>query len=325
MRSISLDLLRVTEAGAIAASKFVGSGDKLGVDKAATEAIRHRFNKMDFAGQIIVGEGEKDKSYGLFPGECVGKRGTPHCGQDPSAASVSEYIDDLKTRPKLYDIAIDPVEGTTPTANSGPEAMSVVAVAEEGSMFSTPYYYMSKLAYGPKIAEKVELNLNDPLSRTIELVSLATGKPNNSIMVCVLNRTRHEKGVQELRDLGVRIKLIQDCDVSGGISACLAESEIDLLWGIGGSPEAVLTACAIKCLGGGLQAQIWDQETETNKGEILKINDLVKSECVFVATGITNGSLLKGVQWTKKGPVTHSVFMRSESGTSRWLTAKHGT
>ena len=191
-------------------------------------------------------------------------------------------------------------------------------------MFHTSHFYMKKLAYGPQIADKVELNLNDPLERTIELVSLATGKPNERIMVCILDRPRHTDAIKQLREMGVRIKLIQDCDVSGGISTCIEETEIDLLYGIGGSAEAVLTACAMKCLGGDLQAQIWNQKKEEVQGKILKLNDLVKGECVFVATGITNGSLLEGVKWTSKGPVTHSVFMRSESGTSRWLRATHG-
>jgi fructose-1,6-bisphosphatase II len=328
MRNINLDLVRVTEAGAIAASRYVGSGDKLSADEAATTAIRNRLNKMRFAGKVVIGEGIKDNGesskYGLYTGECVGELGTP---QEPSAGSAGEFELSQKIKPKFYDLALDPIEGTTPTVTSGPEAMSVIAVADEGSMYYTSHHYMKKLAYGPKISEKVELRLNDPLERTIELVSLATGKQAEHIMVCILDRPRHHAAIKELRELGVRIKLIRDCDVSGALSACLNDNEVDLLYGIGGSPEAVLTACAIKCLGGGLQAQVWEKKNEEEweaQGNILNLNDLVNGECIFAATGITNGGLLQGVRWTNRGPVTNSVFMRSHSGTLRWLVVEHG-
>jgi len=303
MKEIHLEIVRVTEAAAIAASAWIGSGDKKAADKAATDSMRSRLNNIDFSGRVIIGEGIKDESAGLFAGELVGRR------------SSSE-------KPR-YDIAVDPIEGTRPTANSGPEALSVLAVAEKDSLFSTAEFYMNKLAYGPAIAKKTQLSITDPLNRTIELVAKATGKERTKIVVCVLDRPRHEKIIAELRSLGVRIKLIQDCDVSAGIATCSTESGIDLLYGIGGAPEGIITACAIKCLKGDLQTQIVHKDFTVDP-KVYALTDLVKGSCVFSATGITNGSLLKGVRYTVDGPVTHSIFMRSSSGTVRWLTSYHG-
>lgn len=328
MRHISLDLMRVTEAAAIAASKWIGSGNKELADKAATDAMRRRLNKMDFAGQIVIGEGEKDNSYGLFAGECVGVLGTPHCGSVPSAASAAEYEENERSRPPLYQLAVDPIEGTTPTVTSGPEAISCLAISGENCMLSSRRFYMQKIAYGKAIKNKVTLSVEDPIERTIELISKSTGKSADKIMVCVLNRPRHHEVIERLRTMNVRIKLIQDCDVSGAIAACQPDSGVDLLYGIGGAPEAVLSACAIKCLGGDFQAKevkaSKERATWEPYGDILGIEALVKGNCVFVATGITNGSILKGVRFGNHGPITNSVFMRSESGTIRWQTTEHG-
>lgn len=311
MRHISLDLIRVTEAAAISASKWIGSGNKEAADKAATDAMRDRLNRMDFAGEIVIGEGEKDNSYGLFAGEKVGERWKNldgmHLGKD-----------------KIYNIAVDPIEGTTPTVTAGPEAIATMAVAYEGAMFTTPHFYADKLAYGPKISDKVTLRLDDPIERTVELVSIATGKKFENIVACVLNRPRHADLIARLRNMGVRIKLIQDCDVSGAVAACIRGNSVDFLIGIGGAPEAVISACAIKCLGGDFQCQITLKEDDWKRvGPVMGLEDLVKGPCVFIATGITDGSMLKGVTWDR-GPVTNSVFMRSESGTIRWLTVNHG-
>ena len=304
MKDINLDIVRVTEAAAIAASSWVGSGDKQAADKAATDAMRERLNAIHFIGRVVIGEGVKDKSSGLFSGEKVGGgRG--------------------KLGPKVYDLAIDPIEGTRPTVQSGPEALSVVAVAKKGALFSTGEFYMNKLAYGPKIAAKTRLSIQEPLSKTIKQVSQATGKQASKITACLLDRPRHEKLIAELREIGVRIKLIQDCDVSAAIATCLEDSGIDLLYGIGGAPEAVLTACAIKCLRGDFQAQIVKKEGSIER-KVYSMEDLVKGPCAFAATGITNGSLLRGVRYVPQGPVTNSVFMRSISGTVRWMTAYHG-
>ncbi|MCG3176557.1 MAG: Fructose-1,6-bisphosphatase class 2 [Candidatus Omnitrophica bacterium] len=303
MKHINLDMVRVTEAAAISASAWVGSGDKKAADQAATDAMRKRLDTMDFKGRVVIGEGIKDESPGLFAGEVVGDLGNPSA--------------------KVYDLAVDPIEGTRPTAHSGPEALSVLAVAEKDALFSTAEFYMNKLAYGPEIAAKTKLSITDPLSRTVDLVSKATGKDRGRILVCVLDRPRHEKLIAELRSLGVRIKLIQDCDVSAAIATCQEESGIDLLVGIGGSPEAVLAACAIKCLKGDMQTQIVRKDGGTEP-RVYELHDLVRSECAFAATGITDGSLLRGVRYTTRGPVTHSVFMRSTSGTVRWFTVYHG-
>jgi len=308
MKHIGLDLVRTTEAAAIAASYYVGSGDKETADKAATDAIRNRLNKMDFLGKIVIGEGKKDKSYGLFTGEYVGKY----------VRSKTDFI-------REYDIAIDPIEGTRPTVNSGPEALSVITMSEKDSMFSTEEFYMNKLAYGPKIVKKaVPLSLNDPIEYIIDCVCSATGKPTSRVMVCILERPRHEEIIKRIRAKGTRIKLIQDCDVSGAIATCFADRGVDLLYGIGGAPESVITACALKCMKGGFQSQIVDKEGKVLDQKIYAIEDLVKGPCIFAATGITNGSLLRGVRFTEQGPVTNSLFMRSESGTIRWLTTYHG-
>lgn len=305
MRHLNLDLVRVTEAAAIGACPWVGSGNKEAADKGATEAMRERFNQMDFAGRIVIGEGKKDKSFGLFEGEFVGK----YAG---------------KTGDDFFDIAVDPIEGTRPTVTSGPEAISVVAVADKNALFSTEEFYMHKLAYGPQIAEKIDLSLTDPLEKTIKKISLTTGKTIPQIMVCILDRPRHEGMIKELRRLGVRIKLIQDCDVSGAIATCFPASGIDMMFGIGGAPEGVISACAIKCFRGGFQAQIMNKDCKLMDPKVYSIQDLVKSECAFAATGITDGSLLRGVRYEGNKPITHSIFVRYESGTVRWLTSRHG-
>jgi len=302
VKDINLEIVRVTEAAAIAAASWVGSGNKKAADKDATDAMRVRLSAIDFRGRVIIGEGIKDESAGLFAGETVG------CGGEKS---------------KIYDIAVDPIEGTRPTVQSGPEALSVLAVAGKDALFSTAEFYMKKFAYGPAIAEKTKLSIADPLPETIRKISAATGKDPGRVMVCVLDRPRHEGLIAELRSLGTRIKLIQDCDVSGGIATCLERSGIDLLCGIGGSPEGVITACAIKCLKGDFQAQIVKKDG-TVEQRVLGLEDLVKGPCAFAATGITDGSLLRGVRFDPSGPRTHSVFMRSISGTIRWISASHG-
>jgi fructose-1,6-bisphosphatase/sedoheptulose 1,7-bisphosphatase-like protein len=316
MIDISLDLIRVTEAAAIAASQWVGSGNKLEADKAATEALRNRLNKIDFHGIIAIGEGEKDESYGLFEGERVGK--DRHCEFTPSTVRSGSFAP--------YDISLDPIEGTTPTVTSGPEAISTLAMSHFGTMYKTKHFYADKIAYGPSIKSHVNLSIDNTIEENIKLISKATGKNYNNIVVCVLNRPRHNELISRLRDMNVRIKLIQDCDITGAVASCLPNNDIDMLCGIGGSPEAVISAAAIKCLGGDFQIKAYDRDGDvwTPQGEILGIEDLVSGPCVFVATGITDGSMLKGVKWSSGSPVTNSVFMRSESGTVRWIKANHG-
>jgi len=305
MREINLELVRVTEAAAIAGAQWVGSGDKLAADRAATEAMQERLNHVPFRGRIMIGEGKKDKSYGLFYGDKVGAWRDRNNGE-------------------IWELAVDPIDGTRPTVCAGPEAMSVIAAAGENALFTTEAHYMNKLAWGPAIEKKAKLSIADPIEKTIESVSRALAKPTSKMTVCILDRPRHELLIQRMRALGVRIKLIQDCDVSGAIATCLDESGIDLLCGVGGAPEAVITACAMKCLGGGFAVQLADDDGTVSDRNILGIEDLVKGHCVFAATGVTSGSLLKGVRIAERGPVTSSVFMRSESGTVRWFTTYHG-
>ncbi len=332
MRSLN-DLIRVTEGGAIAASKWVGSGNKEMADAAATEAIRNRLNKLyDFSAIIAIGEGKKDESFGLYEGEIVGSK----TSENP-----------------IYEIAIDPIEGTTPTVNSGPEAISVMAVGDYNSMWKTDEFYVMKLAYGPKIFEKTKLNISDSIDVTVEKAAKALNKNIEKMTVCVLNRPRHKSIIKQLRELNVRVKLIQDCDVSGAIATCLdktnspKEPGIDLLYGIGGAPEAVISAAGIKCLHGDFQCQVYKKTIKENwlplngdyqsqlyekiteesweqSGDTLNLNDLIKSNCVFVATGITAGSILDGVKYTGNRVLTNSCFMRSESGTVRFEETWHG-
>lgn len=304
MKNISFDLVRVTEAAAISASAWVGSGNKLEADKAATTAMQERLGRIvDFAGHIKIGEGKKDQSYGLFKGDVIMGPAHDRCRKD-------------------YDIAVDPIDGTTPTVHSGPEAMSVIAISNKDTMFDTEEHYMLKLAVSGKVARKTNLYLTTPLPDLCQQVATALNKPLHRLMVCILNRPRHQEYIDQMRELGVRIKLIQDCDISGAIATCLPDGEIDMQFGVGGAPEAVITAAAMKCLDGYFMGQIWkDGKVD---GGMMVIEDLVEGECAFAATGITNGSLLKGVRFDSRGPVTNSVFMRSESGTIRWLTTNHG-
>lgn len=303
MKSVGLDIVRVTESAAIAASAWIGSGNKIEADRAATDAMRARLNEIKACGTIRVGEGIKDKSIGLYKGEQVGL-----CWDKPNDVPY-------------YDVAIDPIDGTTPTVNSGPEAMSVIAIAENKMMFDTEEFYMLKLAVSGEVASKVRIDLTMSIDELCKRVAFALNKPIDKLMVCILNRPRHEEYIQRMRSIGVRIKLIQDCDISGAITAA-SGGDIDMQFGIGGAPEAVITAAAVKCLRGHFLSQIWTDGVLS--GLVYNQNDLVKGDCTFAATGVTNGSLLRGVSWTSRGPVTHSVFMRSESGTIRWLETNHG-
>lgn len=309
MNQLSMDLVRVTEAAAIAASAWIGTGEKEEADRAATEAMRDRLNRIDFAAKVVIGEGEKDKSFGLFAGEVFGERR----GGIPNGEN------------RVYEICVDPIEGTRPVATSGPEALSVLGVADfEGAMMSFKNFYAMKIAYGPRIARQSDLYVDAPLSENICKASRALGKPVDKIVVCVLDRPRHRGIIEELRRIGTRIKLIQDCDVSAALATCLPDSGVDLYYGIGGTPEAVIAACGMKCLGGKIQAQLATDDGRPQPGRIYMTEELVRGDCVFAATGITNGSLLRGVRYTERGAVTYSVFMRSRSGTIRWLRTEHG-
>jgi fructose-1,6-bisphosphatase class II len=314
MKSLILELVRVTEDAAIAASDFIGSGDKLGADRVATQAMRDRLNKMLFYGDVQIGEGKKDNSYGLFKGERV--------GYPVQNASEDDY--------PAFDIAVDPIDGTRPTVNSGPEAIATIAISNPGCMLATEEPYMVKLACGPLLASHLSLRYS-----LDENVRLAQSIMKRNITVCILDRPRHSDAIDRLRKLGCSLKLIRDCDVSGAIATCRFASGVDILYGVGGSPEAVLSAAALKGLGGKIECAEWKipeltmglHELEIDKvvkSDIIEMEDLVKGPCAFAATGITDGSMLKGVRKGHKNITTHSFAVRSGSGTERWIKTKHG-
>jgi fructose-1,6-bisphosphatase II len=295
------------------------------IDQVATEAMRFRLNNMNFYGEVIIGEGEKDEAPGLFNGERVGKYAFTK-DYDPGSLKAPDF--------QVYDIAVDPIDGTTQTSISGPEAVSVIGVSLGGTMLRTDAYYMEKLVWGPTVERKRKLiddhdyvlGLHQDLMFNVRFVADALRLPTNNVTVCILDRPRHERAIETLRKNRVKIKLIQDCDVSGAIATCRRNSGVHLLYGIGGGPEAVITACAIKSLRGGMETQECNKDLGwQTTGDIYNTEALVKGPCVFAATGVTDGSILEGVKVRKEEKrKTHSVFMRSESGTERLITAYHG-
>lgn len=320
VKNLHLDLVRVTEAGAIAAAQFVGRGDKIAADEAATEAMRRRLNSTDFAGKIIIGEGKKDDAPGLFEGEVVGQLALLQQSNPPAD---EDHIQDMII-PRFYDIAVDPIEGTTPTSKGGYEAMSVIALAGENCLMATEEFYMKKIAYGPKVAKKVKINVTDDCAQILKMVALALDKPTSKLTVCLLDRPRHDDLISTLRSLECRIKFIQDCDVTACIATCMPDTGIDLYLGIGGSPEGVISAAAMKCLGGVIQGQLVEQDGTPIEDKLYEVEDMAKGDVIFSATGITDGKLFRGVRYTSHGPITNSLTMRSASGTIRMIETWHG-
>ena len=308
-RNIALEMVRATESAAMAAGRFMGRGDKNGVDGAAVNAMRFMLNKVQMDGVVVIGEGEKDEAPMLFNGEKLG------CGKAPR-----------------IDIAVDPIDGTRLTAMGLPDAISVVAFAERGSMYNPEHiFYMNKIATGPESARSIDINAST--ADNVRAVAKALKKAPEDVTVVVLDRPRHETLIRELREARARIKLIIDGDIAGALSACLQESGVDLMMGIGGSPEAVVSACAIKCVGGNLQCKLWPRNDEEalechNRGmdldKVLTLDDLVASDNVyFAATGVTDGDWLKGVKYRGDRIETSSLVMRSKSGTIRYVNATH--
>ena len=308
-RNLALELVRVTEAAALAAGRSKGRGDKNGVDKAAVDAMRLVLNTIAMDGIVIIGEGEKDEAPMLYNGEVLGT-GTP---------------------PQV-DIAVDPVEGTSLLALGQPNALSVVALAERGTMFSPgPIVYMDKIAVGPEARGAIDIEA--PVAINIRNVARARGKDVDDLTVVLLDRERHQKLIQDVRHAGARIRLLPHGDVAGGLMTAMDSTGIDLLVGIGGSPEAVLTACALKCVGGEIQTKLWPRNEDEKQAalahgydldRIYHTNDLCSGENIFFsATGITDGELLKGVRYFGSGAETHTLVMRSRSGTSRKIEATH--
>ncbi|MBA2415117.1 MAG: class II fructose-bisphosphatase [Geodermatophilaceae bacterium] len=308
-RNLALDLVRVTEAAAMAAGRWVGRGDKIGGDGAAVDAMRILIGTVSMRGVVVIGEGEKDEAPMLFNGEQVGNGDGPEC-----------------------DVAVDPIDGTTLMAKGMPNAVAVLAVAERGTMFDpSAVFYMDKLAAGPEAADVVDIRL--PVGENIRRVAKAKHRQVGDVTVCVLDRPRHVDLATEIREAGARIHFISDGDVAGAISAARENTGVDLLLGIGGTPEGIITACALKCMGGAMQARLWPHdEAERRKAldaghdldRVLGLDDLVSGDNVFFcATGITDGDLLRGVHYRSGEVSTQSLVMRSKSGTIRMIDSWH--
>jgi fructose-1,6-bisphosphatase II len=308
-RNLALELVRVTEAGAMAAGRWVGRGDKEGGDGAAVDAMRQLVSSVSMRGVVVIGEGEKDEAPMLYNGEEVGNGLGPDC-----------------------DFAVDPVDGTTLMAKGMPNAISVLAVAERGAMFDpSAVFYMNKIAVGPDAADAIDITA--PISENLRAVAKAKKSSVSDLTVCILDRPRHAELIAQVRETGARIRLISDGDVAGAISACRPNTSTDLLVGIGGTPEGIIAAAAIRCMGGAIQGQLAPKDDEERQkaiergydlDQILHTEDLVSGDNVFFcATGVTDGDLLNGVHYYGGGCTTQSIVMRSKSGTVRMIEAYH--
>ena len=308
-RNLALELVRVTEAAAMGAGRWIGRGDKNAADQAAVDAMRAMLDTVSMAGVVVIGEGEKDEAPMLYNGEEVGEGGGPE-----------------------VDVAVDPLEGTRLTALGQPNAIAVIAAAERGSLFFPgAAVYMEKIAVGADASHAIDINASP--AKNVAAVAKAKGRRVPDIRVTVLERDRHDELIGELRDAGARVNLIRDGDVAPAIAAARPETGVDMLYGVGGTPEGVISACALKCVGGGIQAKLWprtDDERRALAGagydvdRVLTTDDLVRSENVFVAaTGVTTGALLRGVRYVRDGAITDSIVMRSRSGTVRRIEARH--
>lgn len=308
-RNLALELVRVTEAAALAAGRFMGRADKKPSDRAAVEAMRLVLNTIEMSGVVIIGEGEKDDAPMLFNGERVGTGNAPK-----------------------VDVAVDPIDGTRLLALGRANALSTVALADSGSMYDPgPFVYMNKIAVGPNAVNAIDVDA--PPTTNLINIAKSKGCDVDDLTVIILDRPRHEELIGEIRTSGARIRLITDGDVAGALMTAWPDSGIDVLMGIGGTPEGVLAACALKCMGGDIQGKLWPRnKDEIEQGtamgydfeRVLHMDDLVRSDnCFFAASGITDGELLDGVKYYGKGAQTHSLVMRSKSGTVREVKASH--
>ncbi len=310
-RLLVLDLVRVTEAAAVAAAKMVGRGDEKAADAEAVDAMRSALNKMDIQGRVVIGEGERDEAPMLFIGEEVGS------GNGPKV-----------------DIALDPLEGTTIAAKAMQNSLAVIAISEEGQMLNAPDVYMDKIAVGPGYPEDI-VDLDKSTDENIKSVADAKGCSVSNILVCVLDRPRHANLIKEVRDSGARVKLIGDGDVAGIIDTTNVETSVDIYMGSGGAPEGVLAAAALRCIGGQMQGRLTfrndDERGRARKWGITDLDrkystmELASGDVIFAATGVTDGDFLRGVHQTPdgKGYSTESVVMRSKTGTVRWVKGDH--
>ena len=309
-RNLALELVRVTEAAALASARWVGRGDKEAADQAAVDGMHAVLHTIHMDGLVVIGEGEKDEAPMLHNGEVIGD------GSEPQV-----------------DIAVDPLEGTRLCALGMPSAIAVIALAERGTMFDPgPFVYMEKLAAGERFADL--LDLDRPLGETVELIAERKGTETSDVMAVVLDRPRHEEGVDAIRAAGGRVQLITDGDVSGALNAVSPDRTIDFLWGIGGTPEGVISAAAVKCIGGALVGRLWPRddaeraaavEAGYDPARVLTHDDLVRgSDVFFSATGVTDGDVLQGVRYEGSlGASTESLVMRSRSGTVRRIQSRH--
>jgi fructose-1,6-bisphosphatase II len=308
-RNLALELVRVTESAALAAGRWMGRGDKNAIDQAAVDAMRTSMQSVDMDGIVVIGEGEKDEAPMLYIGERIGNGNPP-----------------------LVDIAVDPIDGTTLLSKGLPNAISVVALTERGQMnCPREVVYMDKIAVGPEAFGSIDITASP--SQNLRWIAKAKRCSVADLTVVILDRPRHQEVMEEVRAAGARIKSISDGDVAGGIMTALPDTGVDMLLGVGGAPEAVLTAAALKCLGGEIQCRLWPRdEAERQRAadaglDVTKVyttDDLVGTgDTLFAATGVTNGELLKGVQYFGGGASTQSLVMRSYSGTVRWITAHH--
>ncbi len=308
-RNLAMELVRVTEAAAMAAGRWVGRGDKNGGDGAAVDAMRQLIGSVSMRGIVVIGEGEKDEAPMLFNGEEVGN------GEGP-----------------WVDVAVDPIDGTTLMSKGMPGSVAVLAVAERDTMFDpSAVFYMEKLAVGPEAADVIDITA--PVAENIRRVAAAKGTDISDVTVCVLDRPRHAELVRDIRRTGARIHFIGDGDVAGAISAARPNTGIDLLYGVGGTPEGIIAAAAMKCMGGAIQGRLWPRDDEErgraveaghDLSRVLATDDLVRGDNVFFcATGITDGELLRGVHYRAGGCTTQSIVMRSKSGTVRMIDGYH--
>lgn len=307
-RNLALEFVRVTEAAALAVGRWIGKGDENEADSAAVESMRKAFDSIPFRGTIVIGEGERDEAPMLYIGEKVG------AGQGPE-----------------IDIACDPLEGTTITALGRSEALSVIAAAERGGFLHAPDTYMAKIAVGPQAKGVIDITKSPTWN--LERVADAVGKTVGDLMVIILDRPRHADLITEVRKAGARVRLIGDGDVSAAIATCQRETGVDMLIGTGGAPEGVIAAAALRCLGGDFQGVLkFRNQSErdrakamgiTDENKVYHMEDLARGNVMFIATGVTNGSYLNGIRYFGGGAHTHSIVMRSETGTIREITATH--
>ena len=308
-RNLALELVRVTEAAALASSRLMGRGDNNAVDAAAVDAMRSMLDTVPMDGIVVIGEGEKDEAPMLYNGERIGDGSPPRC-----------------------DIAVDPVDGTKLTANGRGNALAVIALADRDTMYQPgPCVYMNKIAVGPNARGTIDLDLS--ITENLRRVADALGKSIRDITAVILDRPRHADIIEEVRSAGARIRLIPDGDVAGALSTAWPESGADILFGIGGTPEGVIAAAALKCMGGDMQGRLWPRDDTERENAVaegidldrkLGLDDLVASDnCFFAATGVTDGDLLQGVRFSALGPSTQSLVMRSRSGTIRLINTNH--